>query len=196
MPRRLFVRALFVLPSLAIVAAACGSSSKTSSQQAAATAAPATTAPPATTAAPVTTATTAASAGGAYGGGPSATTAAAPASTASISLANSKLGMIVVDSKGNTLYLNDKDTATTSICTGGCASAWPPATTTGSPTAGAGLNQSKVGTLTRSDSSMQITYGGHPLYRYVGDSAPGDTSGQNSGGVWHVVGADGNKIAS
>jgi predicted lipoprotein with Yx(FWY)xxD motif len=99
-----------------------------------------------------------------------------------------------VDAKGMTLYVFDKDTGTTSACTAGCAKAWPPAAATGSPTAGTGVDQSKVGTTKRDDGTTQITYAGHPLYTFAGDAKAGDASGQGTGGIWWVVGPDGTKI--
>ena len=74
-----------------------------------------------------------------------------------------------------------------SACYGDCASYWPPVT--GTPSAGAGVT-GKLGTITRTDGTTQATYNGHPLYTYVGDSAPGQDSGNNlnlNGGLWHIV---------
>jgi len=102
---------------------------------------------------------------------------------------NGDLGKILVDSKGRTVYLFQKDTGSMSTCSGGCATEWPPVTTTGRPTAGTGLAASMVGTTTRSDGTRQVTYDGHPLYLYVGDQKAGDTNGQGVsafGAKWYA----------
>jgi predicted lipoprotein with Yx(FWY)xxD motif len=104
-----------------------------------------------------------------------------------IKVASSSLGNIVVDAQARTLYLFMRDSATTSECTGACTGTWPPLTITGSATAGAGIDASKLGTISRPDGSTQVTYNCHPLYRYAADSAPGDTKGQGVGGNWFVV---------
>ena len=90
-------------------------------------------------------------------------------------------------SKGFTLYSFAPDTPTTSKCYGGCAAYWPPVT--GTTAAGAGL-PGKVATITRTNGAHQLTYNGHPLYTYIGDSAPGQARGNNlnlNGGLWHEV---------
>jgi predicted lipoprotein with Yx(FWY)xxD motif len=95
--------------------------------------------------------------------------------------------MLLTNAKGLTLYWFAPDTATKSACYGDCAAYWPPVT--GSPTAGAGVT-GKLGTITRTDGATQATYDGHPLYTYIGDSAPGQAGGNNlnlNGGLWHDV---------
>jgi predicted lipoprotein with Yx(FWY)xxD motif len=140
------------------------------------------------------------------GCGGSSTTASAPAppktaggSTATIGLANTgNLGKILVDSKGDTVYLFQKDTGTTSTCTGECATAWPPVRATGTPTVGSGLS-GKVGTTPRSDGQPQVTYAGHPLYLYQGDSKPGDATGQGInafGASWYVLASSGAAVTT
>src|SRR3954454_16142045 len=116
-------------------------------------------------------------------GGNSATTSSpvppktAGGDTATIGLANNgNLGKILVDSKGDTVYLFQKDTGTKSTCTGACATAWPPVRATGKPTVGSGLSAGRLGTTPRSDGNPQVTYNGHPLYLYQGDSNPGDAN--------------------
>jgi predicted lipoprotein with Yx(FWY)xxD motif len=79
------------------------------------------------------------------------------------------------------LYTHAGDTATSSTCTGGCASAWPPLTTTGPPTAGSGVT-GQLGTLTRADATTQVTYGGLPLYYWQGDTKAGDVTGNGANG--------------
>jgi predicted lipoprotein with Yx(FWY)xxD motif len=116
---------------------------------------------------------------------------------ASVAVASSKLGKILVDGEGRTLYLFQADTGTASTCNGACASAWPPLTTAAQPIAGAGVSASKLGTTKRSDGTTGITYNGHPLYTYIGDSAPGQTTGQGIvgfGAEWYVLSAAGNQI--
>jgi predicted lipoprotein with Yx(FWY)xxD motif len=131
---------------------------------------------------------------------PIAPTATAPAATAAssyyaantaqatVDLGNkSTLGNFLVDSKGMTLYMFTKDTAGVSNCSGGCTVNWPPLLTTGTPGAGSGVDASKLGTITRSDGSKQVTYNNEPLYYFAGDKNPGDTTGQGVGSVWYVV---------
>ena len=94
---------------------------------------------------------------------------------------------VVTNSAGLTLYWFAPDTSTTSKCTGACATYWPPVK--GPATAGSGVTGT-LGVITRPDGTMQATYDGHPLYTYVGDSAPGQNKGNGlnlSGGVWHEV---------
>jgi predicted lipoprotein with Yx(FWY)xxD motif len=133
--------------------------------------------------------------------------ASAPAASAKVStpsggkatagVRTGSLGKYLVDSQGRTLYLFEKDTGTISTCSGACASAWPPSTKSGHPKAGSGVNAALLGNSTRSDGSTQLTYDGHPLYRYAGDGSPGDTNGQGLtqfGGGWYVVSPAGHKI--
>jgi predicted lipoprotein with Yx(FWY)xxD motif len=118
------------------------------------------------------------------------------ASAASITLAHSKLGTILVDSKGETLYLFQADKGSASTCNAACASVWPPVITKGAPVAGSGVTASKLGTTKRSDGTTEVTYNGHPLYTYLGDSSPGQTTGEGNqgfGAEWDVLSAAGNK---
>jgi len=107
---------------------------------------------------------------------------------------NDALGAFLVDDKGMTLYLFTKDTPNTSNCYDKCATAWPALLTTGNPVAGDGVDASKLGTTTRTDGAVQVTYNGWPLYYYAKDKAPGDVVGQEVGGVWFVVSAAGDKV--
>lgn len=109
---------------------------------------------------------------------------------------NDTLGSFLVDDKGMTLYLFTKDTPNTTVCYDNCAVAWPPLLTTGDPVAGEGVDASKLGTTTRTDGSVQVTYNGWPLYYYEKDMAAGDVTGQDVGGVWYVVSAAGDMITS
>jgi predicted lipoprotein with Yx(FWY)xxD motif len=94
---------------------------------------------------------------------------------------------VLTDAKGLTLYSFAPDTAGKSACYGSCAAYWPPVL--GSPSAGPGVG-GKLGTITRTGGAIQATYDGHPLYTYIGDSAPGQDSGNNlnlNGGLWRIV---------
>ncbi len=107
---------------------------------------------------------------------------------------NETLGDFLVDAEGMTLYLFTKDTENTSTCYGDCATAWPPLLTDGEATVGEGLDASLLGTTERTDGTTQITYGGWPLYYWVKDEAPGDTTGQDVGEVWYVVSPAGEAV--
>jgi predicted lipoprotein with Yx(FWY)xxD motif len=136
------------------------------------------------------------------GGGDNTATAASAQSSNSHTINvsdNGDLGKILVDSKGRTLYLFQKDTGPMSTCSGGCATEWPPVTTSRKPTAGSGLTASKVGRTTRSDGSKQVTYNGHPLYLYVGDSKAGDATGQGIdafGARWYALSPSGSTVTA
>jgi predicted lipoprotein with Yx(FWY)xxD motif len=118
-------------------------------------------------------------------------------SSATVSVANTGLGKILVDAQGKTLYLFQKDSGGKSTCSGACATAWPPLRASGKPTVGGGAKASLIGTIPRSDGQPQVTYNGHPLYGYQGDSKPGDTTGQGSpgfGAPWYVLSPSGAAI--
>jgi len=135
---------------------------------------------------------------GAAGASPQAVGTAAPGE-ASVKVAQLSLGNALVDANGMTLYILTADSSGQSTCSGGCAAAWPPDTVTGAPAAGQGVDPRLLGTLTRADDSLQVTYAGHPLYTYRADIAPGDVTGQgiaSFGGTWYVLGADGQPITS
>jgi len=124
-----------------------------------------------------------------------AASAAASASTgATIALKTTSLGTIIVDAQGRTLYKFDNDTAGTSTCYDQCAANWPALVATGTPTAGTGLDASKLTTVDRTDGTKQVKYGEFPLYYFAADKAAGDTNGQGKGKIWWVVGADGKPI--
>jgi predicted lipoprotein with Yx(FWY)xxD motif len=165
---RLFSIAALALAS-ALVLAACGSSGSSGTSS---------------TSAPATTGSTT-----------SATSSARPASV--VDTKTSSLGTFLVDSKGRALYLWDADHGTMSTCSGACAQAWPPLTTSGTPKAGGKVKASLLGTTKRSDGTREVTYAGHPLYYFEGDSAPGQTTGQGSDGFgapWWVVSPAGKAI--
>ena len=139
--------------------------------------------------------------GSASSSAPAPASSSAPAasgSAASLKTAGSPDGQILVDGSGRTLYLFKADTGTTSTCNGSCATAWPPDTTKGAPSA-TGLTASDVGQSTRTDKSTQVTYAGHPLYYFSHDAKPGDVNGQGVtafGGTWYLVGPSGSAITS
>jgi predicted lipoprotein with Yx(FWY)xxD motif len=121
----------------------------------------------------------------------------ASASSGSVDLAKSSLGPILINSEGRTLYLWQADTGTKSTCTGACASAWPPLVTTSTPTAGSGVTSSLLGTSRRTNGTEHVTYNGHPLYLFAGDTASHQTNGQGSNGFgasWYVLSPRGNPV--
>jgi predicted lipoprotein with Yx(FWY)xxD motif len=135
---------------------------------------------------------------GSSGGTSAASAKSDGGSSATVSVASTGLGKILVDSQGRTLYLFAQDKGTKSTCSGGCATAWPPLRASGKPTAG-GAKASLLGTTPRSDGQPQVTYDGHPLYGYQGDSKPGDTNGQDVvgfGAAWSVLSPAGNEITT
>jgi len=156
--------------ALTVVAvAACGSSSSSSS--------------------PASTSTPAAG---------STATASPAASSAGTTLKATTIGgtQVLTNSAGMTLYWFAPDTSTKSNCTGSCATYWPPVT--GPATAGSGVTGT-LGVITRAGGTMQATYDGHPLYTYVGDTAPGQNKGNGknlSGGLWWEMTVSGAKPAS
>ena len=135
------------------------------------------------------------SGGGSTNGSPSHATSKSE-SPATVAVANSNLGNVLVDSQGRTLYLFGADMGTKSTCSGECAQDWPPLLASGTTTVGNGAQASLLGTSTRSDAKQQVTYNGHPLYRFSGDHKAGDTNGQGInefGGVWSAITATGNQ---
>jgi predicted lipoprotein with Yx(FWY)xxD motif len=129
------------------------------------------------------------SSGGGYGGG-SPSTSSGQAGPATIAATTSKLGTILVDGGGRTLYLFQKDQPNQSACAGACAAAWPPTPSSGAPKAGSGAKAALLGTIKRGDGTTQVTYNHHPLYYYSGDSAAGQQNGQGLtafGALWYVV---------
>jgi predicted lipoprotein with Yx(FWY)xxD motif len=121
-------------------------------------------------------------------GSSSSSSSSTPAATGNTVLSRTIGGTTVLtNSAGFTLYSFAPDTSTTSNCNGQCATYWPPVK--GPETAGPGVTGT-LGTITRSDGTVQATYDGHPLYTYVGDKAPGDNKGNGltlSGGLWREI---------
>ncbi len=117
--------------------------------------------------------------------------------TATIALRRTPLGKIITGRHGRTLYLFAADKSMSSTCNGSCASVWRPLIVTRQPVAGPGLRAGLLGTTKRAGGGTQVTYDGHPLYYYAGDSRPGQTSGQGItefGAKWYVLSANGAKI--
>ncbi|RSS58442.1 SCO0930 family lipoprotein [Streptomyces sp. WAC01280] len=136
---------------------------------------------------------------GTAGGSGAGSAAGAGGVTASGPLAvreDAKLGSVVVDAEGFTLYRFDNDTASpsTSACAGDCAKAWPPVPAGG--TKPGGVDASRVGSLKRADGVEQVTIAGWPVYRFAKDTAPGQTNGQGVGGTWFAVTPDGKKAGA
>jgi predicted lipoprotein with Yx(FWY)xxD motif len=168
MTRRAFAFAVTVSIALALVAG-CGSSSSSSNDAGGSTAP-----------------SSASGASSAQASGP-----------ATIKATSSDLGTILVDGAGKTLYLFERDTASRSTCSGECVAEWPAVTSDGAPQAGDGVSASMLGTSERSDGTTQVTYGGHPLYYYSGDSSAGQTNGQGLdafGAKWYVLDANGDEL--
>lgn len=140
--------------------------------------------------------TTSPSAGAAYTAQPyspttSPSAAAAAAKTATLAVLTihkTSIGYVLATSAGMTIYWYSDDVKNSgkSSCTAGCLQAWP--AVTGTPSAAAGVTLSgKLGTITRPGGVIQATYNGYPLYTYANDVAPGQTTGNGVGGVWHVI---------
>ncbi|HKO84844.1 MAG TPA: hypothetical protein VJ140_09865 [Actinomycetota bacterium] len=131
------------------------------------------------------------SSGTAASAGP-ATTAAQGANGTTVAVASTKLGDVLVDGKGRTLYAFTKDKGDQSACSGQCADNWP--ALTGTATAGAGVQASLLSTGMQANGDTQVTYDGRPLYYFAGDAKPGDTNGQGVGGVWFTLTAAGKLV--
>lgn len=126
---------------------------------------------------------------------PAVSSSAAPA----VDVKNDSFGKMLVDDKGRTLYQFDKDTKNKSMCDGECAKAWPPYTVKSTPAAGKGLKANLLKTAKRDDGSEQVTYNGHPLYRFADDQKPGDINGQDVdafGAKWFIVNPEGKKVTT
>jgi predicted lipoprotein with Yx(FWY)xxD motif len=137
--------------------------------------------------------------GGGHGAPSSGST---PAATGSQSaqlkvVTDAKLGRIITDAKGRTLYDFPIDKGSASVCYGACASLWPPLTTSGTPMAGPGVSSGLIGTAKRHDGSTEVTYAGHPLYYYAPDQKQGQISGQaldQFGAPWYALTPAGREI--
>ncbi|MER7725226.1 hypothetical protein [Streptomyces sp. NPDC096323] len=125
--------------------------------------------------------------------------AATKSSAATVSAKKGTFGKSLVDSKGMTLYVFDKDTKNKSNCDDSCAKSWPPLLDTDAPTAGSGVKSDLLKTTPRSGGKKQVTYNGHPLYRFNGDRKAGDANGQATdafGAKWYVISPEGKKITT
>jgi predicted lipoprotein with Yx(FWY)xxD motif len=185
--RKIYGIALLAAGVLALAIAGCGGSSSSSSSS------------------ETSSGSESASAGGAYGNEaaekePAKAAPNAEEGTTFVSLGNvAGFGMLLVDSKGMTLYDFQKDKGTESSCYGECASAWPPVLTEGEPQPSNGATASQLGTTERKDGTMQVTYAGHPLYGFVGDKSPGEANGNDVtafGAQWYGLQGSGKNAES
>lgn len=125
-----------------------------------------------------------------YGGGGGSSSASA----VTLKATSSPLGTILVDQDGKTLYLFEADSQNKSNCSGGCLNLWPPVMANGKATAGSGVTAGMIGTAT---GSSQVTYAGHPLYWFSGDTKAGDTNGEgldDFGGEWYAISPAGKAV--
>jgi predicted lipoprotein with Yx(FWY)xxD motif len=169
----------------AVLLAACGSSGSSASGGS-----------------PTSSGDTTTTAGNGYGN-PSGdtTTTAAPTTTAGgtaaavVTSATTSLGATLVDADGHTLYEYQPDPSGKSTCTGGCATIWPPLTTSAATVSvGSGLTASLFTTVAGDNGAKVVAANGHALYRFSGDKNPGDTTGQGFGGIWHVAKPNGDPM--
>jgi predicted lipoprotein with Yx(FWY)xxD motif len=119
------------------------------------------------------------------------------AHTGTVALGNTALGTILVDARGRTLYLFEKDRNGVSTCDATCRTYWPALTSRGAPRAGRGVQQSLLRLAAR-NGVRQVTYAGHPLYTFTGDTHAGQTNGEgltNFGARWDALTANGHKVA-
>ncbi len=121
-----------------------------------------------------------------------------PKAGTTIAAGSTRLGQVLVDGNGRTLYLFVADSGSQSACnSAACVQYWPPLLTTGAPQAGPGVNAALLGTTTRKDGTTEVTYAGHPLYYFISDKKAGDVTGQGIvgfGGPWYVVSPSGMQI--
>jgi predicted lipoprotein with Yx(FWY)xxD motif len=141
------------------------------------------------------------SSGSAAGSTPAANSSSGSASTTGtvIKTTAGSTGAFLTDKSGRAVYLWVKDGKNMSACSGACAGAWPPVTATGAVTASGSVKASGLSTITRSDGTKQVTYDGHPLYYFAGDSGSGQTNGQGNDGFgakWWLVSPSGAQITS
>ena len=125
--------------------------------------------------------------------------AGASGTRAQLQLRSTHMGMILVNSRGFTVYAFTRDGRNKGNCAkvSGCTSVWPPVTTSGKAIAGRGVNSRLIGTITLKNGAKQVTYAGHPLYTYVADAGPGQTFYVNVsqfGGRWPALNAAGTEV--
>ncbi|GIF51451.1 hypothetical protein Afe04nite_59900 [Asanoa ferruginea] len=124
---------------------------------------------------------------------------AAPPASVTVQTRNGPNGPYLTDQQGNTLYLFVADKTNQSTCNDACAAQWPPLTTGGAVVAGSGVDAAKLATSNRQDNTKQATYNNHPLYKFIADTAPGQTNGQGVnafGALWWTVNPAGNAITA
>jgi predicted lipoprotein with Yx(FWY)xxD motif len=130
----------------------------------------------------------------------SSSSAAAGSSTAmTVDVHAANGASFLTDSLGRSLYLFASDTGSKSTCSAACVTVWPPLIAKGAPTAGTGATAGDLGTIARSDGTKQVTYDGHPLYYFSGDSAAGQTNGEGVNGFgapWYLVAPSGQQVTS
>jgi predicted lipoprotein with Yx(FWY)xxD motif len=139
------------------------------------------------------------SAGSTPGGAGSTPSASASAAATVIKTTSGSAGAFLTNGSGRAVYLWVKDGMNKSVCDGACAGAWPPVIANGSVTAAGGATAKDLGTITRSDGTRQVTYDGHPLYYFAGDTGAGQTSGQGSnsfGAKWWLVSPSGASVTA
>jgi predicted lipoprotein with Yx(FWY)xxD motif len=115
---------------------------------------------------------------------------AATAGGTTVTVQKTSIGKVIANSKGHTLYLFRADKGGKSACYGQCATYWPPLLTSGKPVAGAGVKASLLGTTKRKDGKLQVTYKKYPLYTFLEDRKPGQTTGEGSknfGAGWYAL---------
>ena len=114
----------------------------------------------------------------------------------SLKVSQTRLGQVLTDGDGRTVYAFTQDEGGKSVCVGGCAEKWPPLAQQGQPKAGDGVDAALLGTIARDDGGTQLTYNKMPLYHFASDQSPGDVKGQAVGGVWFAVSAAGALVKS
>jgi predicted lipoprotein with Yx(FWY)xxD motif len=121
----------------------------------------------------------------------------AQGSASTVRVGQSKLGRILVNGRGRSLYLFEKDSRGRSTCYGACATYWPPLIVSGKPRAGTGVKASLLGRTKRKDGRWQVTYNRHPLYTFFEDMRSGQTNGEgldDFGAEWDLVSPSGAKV--
>jgi predicted lipoprotein with Yx(FWY)xxD motif len=173
-------RACFSLLALIalVLLAACGNTTTTGS-----------TATPAATSNSSSSTTTSSRYGKGYGNGSSTPTASSAGQLIQTAMAtvNGKSETILTTAQGMTLYYRTTDMPPTTVCSGGCASAWPPLLVSGSNTPTSTTTLPGKLSVQTDANGTQVEYNGHPLYTFSGDTGPGQTTGEGFGGIWHVV---------
>ncbi len=174
-------RARFSLLALIalVLLAACGNTTTTGS----------TATPAATSNTTASSTTTSSRYGKGYGSGSTTPTASSSGQLIQTAMAtvNGKAETILTNAQGMTLYYRTTDMPPATVCSGGCASAWPPLLVSGSNTPTSTTTLPGKLSVQTDANGTQVEYNGHPLYTFSGDTSPGQTTGEGFGGVWHVV---------